>query len=167
MVKKGIITYLLFLVLLSGCSSSVEDVVKDTQTVTEQTFQADPIKPNQTEDIFAFYLPEEMTVESAEDNNVILQKKEQLYILFVNPNEDQSSDVLYQSTIEATEQDIILNETYTDDSRFGYIKVEEVEDNSYQLSVGIGGVKLTTVTDLKNVKGDAEQMMQIVSSVSY
>ncbi|MFC4321121.1 hypothetical protein [Litchfieldia salsa] len=166
MVKKGIISYMILIGLLVGCSASVDEVIKETETTTEEAFKADPIEPNQTETTFSYFLPSDMKEETVEENNLILQKGKQLFILFVNPNEEKSSEELYQSTVAQTESDL-LNETFKDDKRFGYIKVEEVEEDSYQLSIGIGGVKMTTVTKLNKIEENAEKMMQIVSSVDY
>ncbi|MBD8069010.1 hypothetical protein [Bacillus sp. PS06] len=166
MVKKGIISYLLLIGLLVGCSASVEEVIEETKQTTAQTFEAEPMEPNQTESTFSYFLPSDMKEETVEENNLILQQGEQLFILFVNPNEEQNSEELYKSTVLESENDL-LNETFKDEERFGYVKVESVEEDSYQLSIGIGGVKMTTVTELKKVKDNAEQMMQIVSSVKY
>jgi hypothetical protein len=161
------IIYLMLIVgLLTGCFASVEEVSTETVASVEQAFKAKPVEPNNTEKSFSYFLPSDMNVESAGQNNVILQKGEQLFILFVNPNEPKDSTEMYESTVQKTSKDKdIVNETFKDDSRFGYVKVEEIENKSYEVSVGIGGVKITTESKLSEVSVTAEQMMQIVSSV--
>ena len=73
---------------------------------------------------------------------------------------------MYESTVSGAEKKIV-NETYTDDNRFGYVQVEEMEEDNYEVSVGIGGVKMTTTCELKNVSESAQRMMVVVSSVEY
>ncbi len=166
MLKKGIVAYVLMLVLLTGCGASPTEVAKDTHSVVEQAFQSEPPEPNQTDTSLQYFLPSDMQVESEGENNLILKKGDQLFILFINPNEDENSEVMYQTTAPKTDTDI-LNETFKDENRFGYVKVEAIEEKSYEVSVGIGGIKMTTVSDLRHIEDAAEQMMQIVSSVNF
>jgi len=152
--------------ILAGCGPSIEEVSTETTTLVEQAFNDNPTKPNNTKESLSYYLPADMAVESEEENNIILKQGEQLFILFVNPNEPKNSQVMYESILSDTDKTIV-NETFSNDSKFGYVHVEELDDDNYEVSVGVGGVKMTTTSELKNVSELAQQMMVIVSSVEY
>jgi hypothetical protein len=152
--------------VLTGCAPSIEEVSAETKTLVGQSFSETPFEGNKTQKSFSYHLPEGMVIESEEENNVILQKEEQLYILFVNSNEETDSDVMYQSINTETSSEII-NETFVDDDRFGYVRVTELEKDVFEVSVGIGGAKMTTECKLKEVSENAEQMMDIVASIAY
>lgn len=164
--KLGRILVFIFLSLvglLAGCAS-IEDESKETVAAVEDVFKAQPEKTNSENGDVSFYLPSTMEIEEKDENNVILQNGNQTFILFVNPNEERTSDVLYNS-VDAKE--FAIDKTYTDKERFGYVKAFEIEDKLYLVTVGIGGVKMTTETKVSDISESATEMMQIVSSVKY
>ncbi len=164
--KRGkvlFLTLLLLVGLLSGCAS-VEDVSKETVTSVETVFNAKPEKTNSENGEISFYLPSSMKIEKKDENNIILQKGNQTFILFVNPNEEQTSDVMYKAI---DEKEFAVDQSYTDKERFGYVKAFEIEDKQYLVSVGIGGIKMTTEVKLGEMSESASEMMKIVSSVQY
>ena len=161
--KVLFLTLLLTVGLLTGCAS-VEDVSKETVTSVETAFKAQPEKTNSENGEVSFYLPSTMKIEKKDENNVILQKGNQTFILFVNPIEERSSDVEYKSI--AAEK-FAVDETYTDNERYGYVKAFEIEDKLYLVTVGIGGIKMTTEVKLAEMSESASEMMKIVSSVQY
>ncbi|WP_142255376.1 hypothetical protein [Bacillus sinesaloumensis] len=154
---------LILLGLLSGCAS-VEDESKEAITAVENAFKAAPEKANSENGDVSFYLPTTMNIEEKDENNVILQKGDQPFILFVNPNEEASSEVMYN---EIDSEEFIINKTFTDKDRFGYIKAFEKEDKLYLVTVGIGGVKMTTEAKVSELSESATEMMTVVSSVNY
>jgi hypothetical protein len=111
-------------------------------------------------------LPEGYKVESAKNNNLIFKRDDEQFILFVNDKEKEDSTVFYDSLLEQY-KDPIVEETFKDKDRFGYVLVDKLEEDEYEVSAGIGGVKMTTQTDSRSVADTAEQMMEIVSSVNY
>ena len=152
--------------LLVGCSVSVDDEIKNTTAKIEEAFNNKPMETNKSFESISYYLPNAMKIESEGTNNLIFEQGKQLYILFVNPNEELDSKVMFESTGAKTKKDLVF-ETFEDENRFGYVKVTEVEENSYEVLVGIGGIKLTTQAKASQISESAEQMMQIVSSVKY
>lgn len=161
--KVLFVTLLVLVGLLSGCAS-IEDESKEAVSTVETAFKAQPEKTNSENGDISFYLPTTMKIEDKDENNVILQKGDQTFILFVNPNEARTSDVLYNA-VDAKE--FAVDQTYTDKERFGYVKVFELEDKLYLVTVGIGGIKMTTETKVSDISESAEEMMKIVSSVQY
>ncbi|MEH7226393.1 hypothetical protein V7112_21485 [Bacillus sp. JJ1566] len=161
--KVLFLTLLMIVGLLSGCSS-VEDESKETVTSVETAFNAQPEKANSENGEVSFYLPSTMKIEKKDKNNVILQKDNQTFILFINPIEERTSDVLYK---EIVAKEFAVDKTYTGNERYGYVKAFETKDKLYLVTVGIGGIKMTTEVKLGDMSENASEMMKIVSSVQY
>jgi hypothetical protein len=147
-----------------GCTISDEDLTKTTIDVTEQAFEDTPKDSNKQTKLFSYYLPEEFTVKETKMYNVLLEKGSQSYLLFVNENEEANSKVSYETLIEKYEKPFI-SKTFEDKERFGYLFVNNLEKNTYEVTVGIGGTKLTTEAKANDVSDAAENMMDIVKSV--
>lgn len=164
---KGFIYVFLLIGLLVGCSASTEEIKKETKTAVEQAFKSKPTETNKKSDAFSYYLPSDMEVQKEESNNVIIEKgKEDLYILFLNPNEAKNSQVMFETVTPPDNSKEVVSETFKDKERFGYVKVFQTQDEKlYEVSVGIGGVKMTSEAKANTVAEVAGEMMKIVSSV--
>lgn len=143
-----------------------EEIQTATIDQSKKTFTSKPSSVNEENGAIKYHLPEGYEVESAENNNLLFKRDDQQYILFVNENEKENSTVFYDSLLDQYENPIV-EETFKDKDRFGYVLVDKLEDEKYEVSVGIGGVKMTTHTAPRGVADAAEQMMEIVSSVKY
>ncbi|WP_191555837.1 hypothetical protein [Metabacillus idriensis] len=163
-ILAGIIFASLFSLL--ACSMNEEEMQTATIDQTKKTFTSKPAAANEESGTFNYHLPEGYKVESAKNNNLIFKRDDDQYILFVNDKEKEDSTVFYDSLLEQY-KDPIVEETFKDNGRFGYVLVDKLEDDEYEVSAGIGGVKMTTQTNGRNVADTAEQMMGIVSSVTY
>ncbi|MCA1319922.1 hypothetical protein LC085_08340 [Bacillus tianshenii] len=163
---RAIISIFIFSILfLSGCSLSFEDASKETLKAVEESLSEEKKEANEASDQFSYYLPPEYEVDSAATNNIVLTHKEQTYILFINPFEPDDSKVIYESTLEGYESPEV-EETFSKDGEFGYVIIDRLEkEEFYEITVGVGGVKMTTVTDPDNMEKSADTMMEIVSSV--
>ncbi|MFT4414953.1 hypothetical protein ACLM5H_13920 [Fredinandcohnia humi] len=162
-VKFLFLGFALVVGLLVGCSS-IEDETKEALTAVEETFKGKPTETNNTNGNISFYLPSTMKIDEKDENNVIVTKSGQTFILFVNPNEAKNSKVMYEA-IDAKK--FSVDKTFTDKERFGYVKVFELEEDIYLVSVGIGGVKMTTEAKVSEISESATEMMKVVSSVKY
>ncbi|TDL76456.1 hypothetical protein [Peribacillus frigoritolerans] len=160
----GIIFASLFSLL--ACSMNEEEMQTATIDQTKKTFTSKPAAANEESGTFNYHLPEGYKVESAKNNNLIFKRDDDQYILFVNDKEKEDSTVFYDSLLEQY-KDPIVEETFKENGRFGYVLVDKLKDDEYEVSAGIGGVKMTTQTNGRNVADTAEQMMGIVSSVTY
>ncbi|WP_214770945.1 hypothetical protein [Bacillus sp. ISL-57] len=161
--NKNFLVILLISSLIVGCSG-IERQTEKAMKAAEVAFRDDEKQPNQEAGLIQVHLPNDFKVVEEHDNNLILQKSDQIYILFANPNEKEDSSVLYLAIKEQGDQFEVLHSFQTDD-KFGFISIKEIPKEKYELAVGIGGVKLTTETDKDQLKTDAKQMMEIVSSV--
>ncbi|KMJ57081.1 hypothetical protein AB685_19000 [Bacillus sp. LL01] len=165
---RAIISILLLsLLVLAGCSISIEDATQKSIDSFEQTFNGEEMEAAEETDSFRYHLPSQFVVDSESENNIVLTHKEQTYLLFVNPFEPKDSEVLYDST-KMNYDKLELDHTVTQDGRLGYLLIsplEGEEEEFYEVTVGVGGVKMTTVTDTKNMESSTTSMMEVVSSV--
>lgn len=86
------------------------------------------------------------------------------YILFNNPQENKVSDIVYKSTV-AQYKDLEINEQFKKSDQYGYLIIKNLEDNMNEMTIGIGGTKITTQVKSSSMKKEAEVMTQIVKSV--
>ncbi|WP_246941310.1 hypothetical protein [Bacillus pinisoli] len=161
--SRFILVFIAFSILLVGCSS-IEDQLAETENVTNEAFELGAKGINMEEGAFTYYLPGSMERTSSEENNIILSEGKQTYILFVNPLEAKTSNIVYESSLHGDEE-YLLNKTYENDDRFGFVQVLELEEGQYEVTVGVGGSKLTTVTKKNNIAESANKMMLIANSV--
>lgn len=162
-----VVIFSLLVAIISACSPTIESEQEATIEAVESAFTTDEKKEaNNETDNAKFYLPSKATIKEAKNNNIIFEKDSKVYILFSNPNEDEKSDVVYNSTM-SDEVEYIINDTFEMDGKFSFLLVHEISEDTYELTVGVGGIKATTVTDLKKLSADAELMAEIVSTYEY
>lgn len=164
MKKHALINSFFVVFLLMGCSMSIEELSKTTINEAEQAFNEEPIEPNEETELFSFYLPNKFQIEESHESNLILEKNNQSYILFVNQNEMSDSKVSFEALSAQYNEPFIL-ESFEQDNKFGYLFVDELNDKEYEVTVGIGGTKLSTTAKPNNISDDVKEMMNIVSSV--
>jgi hypothetical protein len=164
MKQLTLVLSLLLTILLMGCTISDEELTKNTIDITKQAFEDTSKESNEQTNLFSYYLPEEFTVKETKKYNVLLEKGSQSYLLFVNENEEANSKVSYDTLVEQYENPFIT-EIFEDKERFGYLFVNSLEKNTYEVTVGIGGTKLTTEAKANDVSDAAKNMMDIVKSV--
>lgn len=83
--------------LLVGCSG-IERQTEKAMKAAEVAFRDDEKQPNIEAGLIQVYLPKDFNVVEEHENNLILQKGDKAYILFVNPNEKEDSSVLFLAT---------------------------------------------------------------------
>ncbi|WML40875.1 hypothetical protein RCG19_04085 [Neobacillus sp. OS1-2] len=162
------IIFMLSILLLSACNNaSFKDESKATIKTVKKTFTEKVNKPNKRSGKIHFYLPSGYSIKDQSSNNIILQKGSDTYILFVNPQEDSSSKVVYQSTIEQYKK-LDMNETLTNkENKFGFLTIKQLKDGLNEVTIGVGGAKITTQINTSDMNEDSKTMMQIVNSVEY
>lgn len=151
--------------LLTGCSGSKDEAISQSKQVAESVFNEPAHKPTETTNGFSYYLPEGFKVKDEFENNVILIKGKQEYILFVNPHEPLNSDVLFNEIKNAKDEK--GTDTFKDKDRLGYISMSPGADKKNEVIVGIGGVKTTTMSTTSDMVENVKNMMTIANSVEY
>ncbi|WP_409251682.1 hypothetical protein V1502_16300 [Bacillus sp. SCS-153A] len=156
---------ILLVILTAGCSSAtLEESQEEAVEAVKETFE-NPVEDTKEEtENFQFYLPSGATIKEKNANNVIIEDGNNTYILFYNQNVTADSEHLYELAVQ-DDTDIIKQETFTDDDRFGYFVIREVEKELFELTTGIGGIKMTTQSVKDDLVDDSAFMMEVVSSV--
>ncbi|WP_053218867.1 hypothetical protein [Virgibacillus senegalensis] len=156
---------ILIVAFLAGCTLKAESKAFDeAMTGTDTAFNQKKIEANKKLDGFSVYIPDELEIAKNTNNNLVLEDGKQTYILFYNRFEPEASKMNYQEAEKA--EDSALLKSFKDKERFGYIKISEPEGREYELQVGTGSVKVTTMTTKSKLEEDAEMMMKIAKSVS-
>lgn len=155
----------LMTLVLVGCTVTDEQLAKTAIEQTKQSFESTPKDVNEKTELFSYYLPEDFSVKEINEYNVLLEKGNQSYILFVNKKEEKNSTFSYETLTKEYKKPFI-SESFTNNNRFGYLFVNKLEKNKYEVTVGIGGTKLTTEASANEVSDSAKNMMDIVASVN-
>ncbi|MEH7353682.1 hypothetical protein V7150_08895 [Neobacillus drentensis] len=160
---------MLSILFLSACNNaSFKEESKVTIKTVKTTFNEKEKKPNKKSGNVNFYLPSGYSIKDQTPNNIILQNGSDTYILFINPHEDTSSEVVYKATIEQYKK-LDTNEKYTNnENKFGFMTIKQLkDDNLNEITIGVGGTKITTQVKTSDLNNESKIMMQIVNSVKY
>ena len=148
--------------ITTGCSN--ENHSNEAKESAESVFLEESLKPDYQTNTIELYLPDDFIVAEESENNFILEKNGNPYILFVNPHENRKSRTLYDTVKQLNDKAVDLA-NFEDQESFGFIAIRDLNENKYEISVGVGGVKLTTETSEKKLSDEAAQMMAIVDSI--
>jgi hypothetical protein len=156
---------ILSIFLLLGCQASLDDQKEESIKAVQKQMNEKPKEANKEAQDIDFYLPFGYEIDEESPNNVILKNGSKTYILFYNQFENGQSDVVYKSTLNQHEE-FEIDQKWEDKENFGFFLVEKLNDDINELTVGIGGVKLTSEVKTSSLATEAAQMMEIVNSVS-
>jgi hypothetical protein len=162
---NAILIVILSILLLSACGkSSFKAESKETIEAVKEALNEKAKKPNKKSGDINFYLPFGYEIEDESANNIILKNGSKQYILFNNPQENKVSDVVYKSTV-AQNKDLDINEQFKKSDQFGYLIIKKLDDDMNEMTIGIGGTKITTLIKTSSMKNEAAVMTQMVKSV--
>ena len=166
--RKFIFLIILSIVFLTACGQSREDRVEEGIKTAEETFFANDKKGTEEIEGVKLYKPMGFTVEENSDaQNIIFNKNGDMFILFVNPNEDLDSQLFYDLLLADESKVIVAKETFKEDDTFGFVAIVESDDDTVELVASVGGAKMTTRTNEKNIVKNIKPMMEIVRSIKY
>jgi hypothetical protein len=162
---KAILIIFVSILLLSACGkSSFKTESKETLGVVKEALNEKVKKPNKKSGDINFYLPFGYEIVDESANNIILKNGSKQYILFNNPQENKVSNVVYKSTI-AQNKDLDINEQFKKSDQFGYLIIKKLDEDMNEMTIGIGGTKITTLIKTSSMKNEAKVMTQMVKSV--
>lgn len=150
--------------LLNACSPSLKEEQKEIQSAVANGMKKKPSEPNSKNEDIEFKIPFGFEIEKETPNNIILKNGSKTYILFYNQQEDPLSDVVYKSTLQQKEK-FDVNETFKTKEKFGYLLIDHLSKKENEMTIGIGGVKLTTEAQTAVLSSEATTMIEIVNSV--
>ncbi|SDK44324.1 hypothetical protein [Sediminibacillus albus] len=161
-----LIASVLFLTLLFGCSIKAESKAFDgALTAAEAALTNEKIKPNNDLQNLSLYIPSHISISEETNSNLILKNEDQTIILFYNPLEFATSKLNYEEA--SSDEDYLMLESFESKEKFGYIKISSGKKHTYELQIGAGSVKVTTLTTKSKLEEDAATMMKIANSIEY
>ncbi|MFB3160862.1 hypothetical protein ABLO26_05765 [Neobacillus sp. 179-J 1A1 HS] len=156
---------ILSMLILSACGkSNFRSESKETISAVKEALNEKAKKTNKKSGDINFYLPFGYEIEDESPNNIILKNGSKQYILFNNPQENKMSNVVYKSTV-AQNKDLVINEQFKKSDQFGYLIIKKLDDDMNEMTIGIGGTKITTLIKTSSMKNEAAVMTQMVKSV--
>ncbi|MEK4627589.1 MAG: hypothetical protein ABS944_13230 [Solibacillus sp.] len=160
------VVFVFSIIVLAGCNQTVEEQALAGMNNAETTFSNEPSETNKSIGHIELYIPKGYGIEKGinESNYTIINGSDS-YILFVNPNETEDSQLHYNILKDDPKSKILQDKTFKTDGVFGFSAVVELEDEQYELVVSVGGIKLTTISADKKIDDKLQIMMQIVQSV--
>jgi hypothetical protein len=162
---NAILIIILSIIILSACGkSNFKAESKETIDVVKEALNEKAKKTNNKSGDINFYLPFGYEIEDESPNNILLKNGSKQYILFNNPQENKVSDVVYKSTV-AQNKDLEINEQFKKSNQFGYVIIKKLEEDMNEMTIGIGGTKITTLIKTSSLKNEAAVMTQIVKSI--
>ncbi|MFA9559069.1 hypothetical protein ACERII_17300 [Evansella sp. AB-rgal1] len=158
---------MLFLVVavLSACNISEEQVQQHaSDSFEEKLNQEKKTTTYKTNDI-ELYIPSFTEVEVLDEYNLVLERENHLYLLFLNdlPYFESREQLLEEVMVES--EPFIFKKLKTEEGHGAYLIVTEFDDEQYRVVVGYNGVKITTICTLAEMNSTAELMYDIVQSV--
>lgn len=166
--KKFISHFIIILsiLLLSACGKTVEEQIDIGLANAETVFKEKPKETNHKIGNIELYLPSRYSIDfTDEKNNFIIEKGSNVYILFVNTNEEDDSKLQYDILKNDGTKNIIKEKTIEVDDKFSFALVSKQDEEHYELIVSSGGVKISTISENKNIDDQLLHMMEIVHSV--
>jgi hypothetical protein len=160
------IIFFILVLILAGCNTSIDQEKEETASVVKGALSSNEAADEEAGNI-SFYLPFGAEIEKESPSNIIISKSSDTFILFTNPQEDKDSELLYKMAINDKES-LVKHGTFKEDNRLGYYVIKELPDTEdYELTVGVGGTKVTTQSQLKDLADNAEMMMKMAASVKH
>ena len=162
---NAILILILSILLLSACGkSNFKTESKETVGAVKEALNEKAKDPNKKSGDINFYLPFGYEIKDESANNIILKNGSKQYILFNNPQESKMSDVVYKSTV-AQNKELAVNEQFKKSGQFGYLVIKKLDEDMNEMTIGIGGTKITALIKTSSMKNEAEVMTQMVKSV--
>lgn len=156
----------LLLFVLAGCGKSVEEQINNGVASAQTVFEEKPRKPNKQIGQIELYLPSRYSIKETDDvNNYILSKGKDKYILFVNVNEEEDSQLHYELLKRSQSKKIVKEHPVELDGAFGFTAVLEHDDEQFELVASSGGVKVSTISNNRSIDDKLVEMMLIARSV--
>lgn len=158
--------FLLTVLLLVACGQTVEEQAASGIQAAKDAFSTESKQWNEEIEGIRFYKPAGFIVdEESNAQNLLFTKSDEPYILFINPNEESNSQLFYELVKSDASVKVIQEETFTKDGLFGFAAVLESSDKEVELIVGVGGVKMTTISKKSKIGRNLQEMMEIVRSI--
>ena len=155
----------LSITILAGCGKTLDERSADGIAAAKEAFQLHDKNVNDEVKGVSLYKPAGFTIEDNSDaQNIVMKKGDEMFILFINPNENRDSRLFYD-LLEGEKESDRYEEVFTEEGYFGFASISEVGEDQVELIASVGGIKMTTITKNKNIEKNMASMMEIVRSI--
>ncbi len=151
-------------IFTTACSTTISEQSDKAIQSAEMIFKGIKEETNSKSGDIQFYLPADYEILDEQDYSIVIGDKDKQIIIFLNPLEDQTSSILIEE-IKKNKEQYLAVETFEKKGMIGLITIKEIEEESYELSIAVGKVKVTTLSNLDDLSKDAEELMLIATSV--
>lgn len=154
--------------LLAGCSATIEERAAEGIEVAGKAFEDKAKNTNAEIGNASFYKPFGFEIqEGSDEQNIVLEKGGDTYVLFINPNEGKESRLFYDLLYADPSKEILETGTFERHNTFGFAGAAVGAGERVELVAGSGGRKITTLSEEGEVRKNLKTMMEIVRSVEY
>jgi hypothetical protein len=165
--RKSLSLLMASVLFLGACgNSSLKAESKSTVKAVKAAFSKKAKAPAKSSGNIHFYLPFGYDIKDEKQNNIILKNGANTYILFHNPQESKASEVVYNASV-AQYNKLNTNEKFANNHRIGFVLIKNLKDDINELTIGIGGTKITSQVKTADLTNEAKNMIEIVKSVKY
>lgn len=164
---KFIFLVIISVFMLTACGQSLEKSANDAVNSAEEAFHANNKETNEKIGETKFYKPISFKVEDDSDaHNIVLNKANNPFILFINPNEQKDSRLFYDLLIADEKKNIVAEESFTEGDTIGFAAVvQNGNDDQVELIVSVGGIKMSTYVKESKITANLPKMMEIARSI--
>ncbi|WP_052455910.1 hypothetical protein [Bhargavaea cecembensis] len=153
-------------VLIAGCSATPEELSESGTEAAGKVFREDVHRTNAEVGSVRLYKPAGFKIqEGSDEQNIVLEKGRETYVLFINPNEPDDSRLFYDLLYADPAKEILTTATYEKNGVFGFSGITDAGSERFELVAGSGGTKMTTLSKEKGIERNLRTMMEIVRSV--
>jgi hypothetical protein len=152
--------------VLLGCSRQMPEEASNGIKAASDVFYSNTKEPTEEIDGVKLYKPAGFIIsEKSNAQNIIMTRKNETYLLFVNPNEKENSKLFYELLATDKSKKLIAEETFTENGVFGFAAVVKSDNDKVELLASVGGTKMTTISNGKNIESVLAQMMEVLRSI--
>ncbi|MGM9924279.1 MAG: hypothetical protein ACI35R_08545 [Bacillus sp. (in: firmicutes)] len=161
---KLLIVMSVLLLFGAACSANIEEEKMTAIDSAKNIFMKGSQEPNKKSGDTSFFMPSGYEIKKSEEYNILLEKQDNPVIIFINPNEADDSDLISRQ-IEKNKDEYIAFDIFEEQNRVGFVTIKEISEEEYEITTGVGGVKVTAQTEVEQLSEYAEEMMRIATSI--
>src|SRR5690554_5262995 len=106
---KFLMVMLFAMLVLAACGQSTEEKVQASVESAKEAFLAEEKERNEEVNGIEFYKPTGFTIdENSDEQNILLNKGKDTFILFLNPNEATDSTLFYNLVVGQEQESLAL-----------------------------------------------------------
>ncbi len=157
-----------FILNIAACGQSIDSKISQGFSDANTIFNTKPKNYTASTEHLQFYLPDGYKVKnSSDETNIILSKGKGTYAVFYNPNNSKVSKRFYQTMQTNLKNNIIKEQSYEKNGRFGFTSVlkNDKDQDNYQVIASAGGVKVTGLANDDDINDTITELMTIAQSV--